>query len=114
MTEGDLNDCFGNAFDKVVEHRYAKERDFDLWAETFNEWKGHIRNKKLIIEMIGNRISNTTILGDVPAEYRGFKKNEKPAKGNPNDKDNISKRVEFINSYIRNEIVYKLTGKIVK
>lgn len=114
MPEPKLNDCFGRAFDTIVERNVAKEHNFSLWAETFGDWKKVVNLRDMHIETIGNRISKTSYSGDVSAEYRGFNKNGKEAKGNPNDKRNLGSRMSILYTYLANEVVRELTGKIVK
>lgn len=114
LPEGDFNECYGKAFDRMIEQRVTEEKYFDLWTKTFSDWKDKIRYNDIVIETIGDRITKHYYLQSVESPYDGNGKNGSKAKGNIHNEQNISRRMAYLNYYFTAELVHKLTGRTVK
>jgi hypothetical protein len=114
VPEQQFNDMFGYTFSTMVQKGVTKEKYFDLWVKTFNEWKARIKVGAINYETMGSRLSDISASGFLTEEYTGRNKDGKPATGNPHKEENIAKRISILNYYFPIQVIYTLTGTTVQ
>jgi hypothetical protein len=113
LSEQNLNELFGSAYNVMIEKKWTDNNHFDLWSASFNDWKNQCVSGYWIYETLGNRVSNSSFDGPVSEIYLGWDKGHKPAKGNPHKLNNIARRMQTINQTLSREVIYFLTGKVI-
>ncbi|NVM67092.1 hypothetical protein FHW88_005413 [Mucilaginibacter sp. SG538B] len=113
IDEQNLNTLFNNSFSQLISQKITTENDFSLWASTYSDWKDYALKGVFNFRVLGNRLEGVSFDGEMPLFYLGWRENHKQAKGNPNRRDNISRRCSFMNYYLHKEIVYYCTNIVL-
>lgn len=114
ISETDMNDCFADAFNKMLTNGVTKEKHFELWVKTYNAWKDYHVDGEQIFQTMGERITDNRFSKVIPNAFMGMKPNESGGNGSPHKKDNTAMRVAMLNYYFPPFLILKLTGKTVK
>lgn len=111
LEENKLNDMFGDSFNALLQRGSVKEKDFDLWAKSFSDWKEPVAQGMWTYKTLGNRVESSTFHGNIPIEYLGWEAPGKSGKGNPNKKDNVAVRMSIMNTYLSRNVITYFTRK---
>lgn len=111
IPENKMNDIFGATFNLIVQKGIAKEKDFNVWATTYDAWKAPASTGYFEITTYGNRINASGFTGSMPLQFLGWESEGKLGKGNPNKEDNLAVRSSILVNQMVRKVIYYLTQK---
>jgi hypothetical protein len=109
VDEKQMNDFFGSAFQDMVDKAKSKPSNFELWKDSFEDWKTLAASGRLTVSTYGNIFGNTQYQGVASKEDLGLKDNGKSATGNGNKKTNRAVRMATLNYYLLHYIINNVT-----
>lgn len=114
VDETKLNDYFGMVFNELVESRRAKQRDFDLWVNSYKRYKEMASNGTSSWEIYYDKIVNYQYSGVGASDADLGLDNGKTAKIDPNKKRNHSSRMAYLNGLLAKYVTNNYTQKRIQ
>ena len=115
VTPTQLNDFYGQVFNKLIENKACKQKDFEVWTKSYDVYKSRAISGTHYWDVYHDRIANFKYLGSQQGSEAdsGLIKG-KVAKGNPNKKSNHAARMALLNGMMAVMITKEVTSKEVK
>jgi hypothetical protein len=115
LKEVELNQIFGSVINELLEYRTLKEKDVQLWSNTFEHWKHNLADNTLIWSTYGDRIAKISISGAIfSKEDLGLAEDGSTATGNPNKEKNKARRIAILNASFAKQLTNTLTSYKIK
>ncbi|WP_316832796.1 hypothetical protein [Pedobacter aquatilis] len=114
IEEAQLNDIFGFCFQEIVNTGNAKQKDFELWSESYATWRQLACQGTYQWDVYYNKIANATYSGTASNSDLGIGDDGKTARGNPNKKQNHAHRMAYLNYEMRKQLTYFFTQKKIQ
>lgn len=114
IEEKQLNDVFGYAFQELVSTNNAKDKDFEVWSQSYSSWRQMACQGTYSWDIYYNKITNGKYSGTASKSDLGLGSDDKIAKGNPNKVQNHAHRMAILNGLMRKHLTYFFIQKQVE